>query len=136
MPLTEQQRSKLLARRIGNVYRSQKRRAKLSGIPLDYGAEKLRDVVRYALQVMVCCPFCGTRLTERNFSIDHEQPTSRGGAHAFANLHVTCRRCNEIKGPLSTAEFAQLLAVLLTWPAEARRNVLARLRAGARFCRR
>ncbi len=69
-------------------------------------------------------------------SVDHERPTSRSGAHAFANLHVTCKRCNEIKGPLSTAaEFAQLLAVLLSWPADARRSVLARLRAGARFCR-
>jgi hypothetical protein len=41
-------------------------------------------------------------------------------------------RCNEIKGALTEAEFASLLALLATWPEEARRATLARLRAGGR----
>jgi 5-methylcytosine-specific restriction endonuclease McrA len=78
------------------------------------------------------CPDCGGPLTTANFSLDHRHPVCRGGGHALANLAVTCAACNRAKGPLTAAEYRQLLALLAAWPAEARRHTLARLRAGGR----
>jgi hypothetical protein len=49
--------------------------------------------------------------------------------------HVCCQRCNETKGPLTTAECYELLGRIWDWPEAARRNVLARLRAGGRLAR-
>lgn len=46
------------------------------------------------------------------------------------NHRVVCMRCNEIKGGLTEAEFASLLALLANWPEETCRATLARLRAG------
>jgi 5-methylcytosine-specific restriction endonuclease McrA len=122
-------------RRTNNQYCAQKRRAEKAGVTLDYDLEKLRQAVRYALEVAKRCVFCGCVLTDKNFSVDHCYPTSRGGAHRFDNMHVCCQRCNETKGPLTTAEFYELLGRIRDWPEAARRNVLARLRAGGRLAR-
>ncbi len=81
------------------------------------------------------CPHCLGPLTPRNFGIDPARPTSRGGGWGLDNLRVLCMRCNETKGALTEAEFASLLALLATWPEEARRATLARLGAGGRVGR-
>jgi len=80
-------------------------------------------------------PSCRGPLTARNFGLDHATPTSRGGGWGLDDLRVTCLRCNEIKGALTEDEFESLLALLATWPDEARRGTLARLRAGGRVGR-
>jgi hypothetical protein len=44
-------------------------------------------------------------LAELNFSVDHRDPTSRGGSFSIRNTDIVCLRCNQIKGALTRAEF-------------------------------
>lgn len=123
---------KVFRKRTSNVLSTQKRRAKRDGktdFPLNL--DQLRTLVLTALTKP--CIYCGGELTVQNFSLDHANPVSRGGSWEAHNLNVCCKRCNETKGPLNQFEFFSIIALLTPWDAEPRRNVLARLRAGARF---
>ncbi len=120
----------LIRRRVRTILGHQRRRARDAGARIDFGPEALRALVADA--VGRPCRHCGVTLTARAFGIDHAQPTSRGGGWGLDNLRVVCMRCNEAKGALSEEEFTALLALLATWPDEARRGTLARLRAGGR----
>src|SRR5947209_5509699 len=119
------------AKRTSDAVHHHRLRAAAEGASLDYDLADLRRLTRAALDAGPC-PFCGRPLTDRNFSFDHAEPVCRGGAFDFANLTVCCLDCNAAKGPLTMGEFTALLAVLAHWPEDARRNTLARLRAGAR----
>lgn len=47
------------------------------------------------------CQYCGTR---RDLTIDHVQPSSRGGQHTWQNLVTACKRCNAKKGDYTPEE--------------------------------
>lgn len=113
---------------------NQQRRAKALGRHLDYDLERLRQEVEAALSDG--CPYCRGDLTPGNFSGDHDLPISRGGSFALDNVVICCAHCNEAKGPLTGDEFLALMAVLLSFPADSRCNVIRRLRAGARAINR
>jgi hypothetical protein len=81
------------------------------------------------------CPYCRQRLTPANFSLDHAQPVSCGGAWGRWNLEVCCLRYNQTKGILSAEHFRGLLALLASWEPRVRQDVLARLRAGGKLIR-
>ncbi len=120
-------------RRTWNIYRHQKLRAKDSSQPLHYALEDLRVIVNNAIGKP--CPYCGVALTISNFSLDHMEPTSRGGDHCLTNLIVCCDRCNQTKGPLTTQEFQALLDFLRASNFFVAKNVLARMRAGGKAFR-
>ena len=44
------------------------------------------------------CYRCGTHLTRFSATLDHIQPTSKGGDHSFANLVTSCLHCNSRRG--------------------------------------
>ncbi len=122
-------RTATFLRRTANSLASHRRRARQADARLDYGLEDLRALVADALDHP--CPYCGDTLRDGTFSCDHADATSRGGSFRLDNLRICCRRCNEAKGALTDEEFCELLAVVRGWPAQARQDVLRRLRAGA-----
>lgn len=61
------------------------------------------------------CQYCGQRPGLKLLSIDHVQPTSRGGQTSWENCVVACVRCNTRKGNRSPAEAGM---PLLTEPAK------------------
>lgn len=52
------------------------------------------------------CVWCGT---QKNLSIDHILPRSRGGKDDIQNLSVACRSCNTRKGSKTAEEFTEWL---------------------------
>lgn len=44
------------------------------------------------------CHYCGVVLTEKNTSVDHVMPRSKGGEDDFSNLVFACKKCNSLKG--------------------------------------
>lgn len=58
------------------------------------------------------CAYCKAKLSEKNVSLDHTVPVSRGGGHGWSNLNFVCRSCNSAKGNLTGDEFATLLHYL------------------------
>lgn len=124
----------LFKRRTKDRIAEHARRARAHGAALDYGLCDLRNLIHSAIADGKC-PFCRGPITEANFGIDHADPVCRSGGFDFANLIVCCMPCNSAKGPLTATEFRALLAILATWPEQARKNTLARLKAGARYAR-
>lgn len=131
--MTRRRRSTDLGRKVSNIFSHHKRRAREARVELDYDRPALH---RAASAAMDCpCPYCGIYLTPALCSCDHQYPTSRGGQHNASNLEWCCRRCNETKGALSRTEFLELLALLGSFPSQARDDILRRLRAGGRIRR-
>lgn len=122
---------KLVVARARNAFYSHRRRAREAGRTLDYTAIDL--AVTVARLIGVPCPWCEQPLTAKSFSFDHDQPTSRGGSYAAANVLICCTRCNKLKGAMTTYEFIRLQALLDEFPPDIKRNTLARLLAGNRF---
>lgn len=55
------------------------------------------------------CVYCDEDLSNAEIHLDHVIPESRGGATTYANLQVTCRKCNLAKGVLTEDEFTDKL---------------------------
>lgn len=64
-----------------------------------------------------CCWYCGTQLDDSNYTIDHVQPTSRGGNNELVNLVPACNTCNSTKGAKNPAQFRQYLTRIFKLPA-------------------
>jgi 5-methylcytosine-specific restriction endonuclease McrA len=101
-------------------------------------ARPLFQAVDYSLAELIAfvkahrtCAYCGCVLTAGSFSLDHASPISRKADFGLANLRVCCVVCQERKGPLTEAEYRQLLQLIATWPPVAGTDVFRRLRAGA-----
>ena len=58
---------------------------------------------------MGVCNGCKHDFPFQNFTLDHIQPTSRGGADTDANLQLLCNHCNSVK---SNGTMAELIARL------------------------
>ena len=63
---------------------------------------------RFEVGEMLCdqdarCAYCGELLDR--YHIDHKTPLARGGDNSKENLHLTCPRCNLIKGTMTHEEF-------------------------------
>lgn len=55
------------------------------------------------------CVYCDDDLKDKEIHIDHVIPESKGGPTTYANLQVTCRKCNLEKGILTEDEFMSKL---------------------------
>jgi 5-methylcytosine-specific restriction endonuclease McrA len=43
------------------------------------------------------CQYCGNSFHEKDLTMDHVIPKSKGGKKTFDNIVMSCRRCNEYK---------------------------------------
>ncbi len=57
------------------------------------------------------CTYCGRWLTLDDMTVDHIQPTLRGGPDTLDNTVVSCLACNAKKGDMNHLEFRHWLAV-------------------------
>ncbi len=89
-----------------------------------------QEMIAWVREAVMVCTYCQRDLTTKNFSVDHRQPVSRGGRSTFDNLVSCCKRCNDLKGALTEAEYRALLALVLTWDEIARKSLFARMRGG------
>jgi hypothetical protein len=51
------------------------------------------------------CLRCGCKLKEKNKSLDHIVPSSKGGANFLENLQPMCKKCNSEKKTDSTVDY-------------------------------
>jgi 5-methylcytosine-specific restriction endonuclease McrA len=119
-------------KRTRSTYSGHRQRARRDRQTLDYTISDLRVwlLERSIADALWRCACCEGLIVIEDLSLDHRQPISRGGRHELANLAVTCRTCNEVKGMLTAAEWSQLWDVLRRWPPAAIADVLRRLRGG------
>lgn len=50
------------------------------------------------------CGYCGLRFDERDLTIEHILPVSRGGRHEWSNVVTACRPCNTRKASRTPEE--------------------------------
>jgi 5-methylcytosine-specific restriction endonuclease McrA len=62
------------------------------------------DIGRMMCEQDARCAYC-KQLLSGQYHIDHKTPVSRGGTNDLENLHLTCPRCNMIKGAMTHEEF-------------------------------
>jgi hypothetical protein len=116
-------------RRTANALNNHRRRARLAKRDLDFHIYGLRQLVSRADH----CPYCYLALTAGNFVIDHKEPTALSNDFGFGNLDVVCEGCNQAKNVIGHKEFHALMAVVRTWPALMQKDLMSRLRMGARM---
>ncbi len=118
--------------RTASIYRHQTIRAKTT---LPYTLCQFREHVTMYLRHLVCL-YCKEALTPGNFSADHNIPMARSGStDDLNNITICCTRCNQIKGQLTGEEFFALLLLANQFEPQAKRSLLARLRAGGKLTR-
>jgi 5-methylcytosine-specific restriction endonuclease McrA len=69
------------------------------------------------------CVYCDEDLSDKEIYMDHVIAESKGGKTTYANLQVTCRKCNLAKGVLTELEFTEQLRARAI-------NILNRIGAG------
>jgi hypothetical protein len=121
-PRTQQDALLSRCRRLLSDHRT---RAKAAGQVLDYTQGDLQQLIAAA----PCCRWCKLPV-DLSVSVDHVQPTSRGGPHALHNLAVVCRRCQALKGMLTGAEMEFLIEFLEGLHPVARADIERRLLSG------
>jgi len=70
----------------------------------------LRNLVKYRIKTIYCtrenvlnrdrhaCQYCGVRPLNKELTLDHIVPKSRGGKNTWKNLIAACKKCNQKKG--------------------------------------
>ena len=56
-----------------------------------------------------CCQYCGIDLNDKNATIDHIVPKSKGGGSTWVNMVTSCRDCNLSKGNRTPKEAKMVL---------------------------
>lgn len=51
------------------------------------------------------CYYCEKKISDKEATMDHIVPLSRGGKSNHGNIVVACKACNTAKGDLTAAEF-------------------------------
>jgi len=73
------------------------------------------------------CEYCHKLIEPLDYSIDHKTPLNKGGTNDIGNLHLTCIKCNKVKGDLTDEQFKDLMGYLADKP-EVYDNLYKRLR--------
>jgi len=55
------------------------------------------------------CVYCGTKLRDKDATVDHILPSSRGGKNDFMNTVCSCYECNNKKGDRTPEEVGYTL---------------------------
>lgn len=66
------------------------------------------DLWGLAKRQRLLCPVSGRKLSNRNISIDHIVPLSKGGTHDISNLRLTIKEINYARINMSDADFIAL----------------------------
>lgn len=90
---------------------------------LNYIKLNYRRTVNYSRKMiyerdMYICQYCSAKLTNKNISLDHVIPISKGGKNTFENLVTSCKKCNHRKGPKLMDEIGYSLIKHPTRPDE------------------
>jgi len=80
-------------------------------------AGKIRNINRHAplsrkniyIRDKGVCQYCHKSLTFKACTVDHITPKSRGGAHSWENVTLSCSKCNQRKGASSPLEAGMIL---------------------------
>ena len=64
-------------------------------LPYKKAAPSRQNILR---RDQYCCQYCGTDLTNKDATVDHVTPRSKGGASSWVNMVAACRKCNLDKG--------------------------------------
>ena len=76
----------------------------------------LQRVVKYRLTTPTCsrkgvfqrdqniCQYCSKKFTDKELTLDHMLPKSRGGQNTWENLVSACKKCNQKKGDRTPIE--------------------------------
>lgn len=59
------------------------------------------------IQANIVCPYCLQPIKPGDSSIDHEPPKSRNQELGPSKLIQCCKKCNQEKGALTAAEYAE-----------------------------
>ena len=51
------------------------------------------------------CAYCGQHMKQKNMTVDHYVPQSKGGGNNIENLMPSCSRCNSMKASDSIETF-------------------------------
>ena len=106
------------SKRINNAVSKDKRIKKIRHIIVDSNITLKRLYERDEGKCAICGNICdwndytlrtdGTFIALDNYpSIDHIQPISKGGLHAWDNIQLACRKCNTKKGARLIAPYAK-----------------------------
>lgn len=57
------------------------------------------------------CHYCGRLVSKRGATLDHVVPECRGGHDVAGNMVLSCRACNQFKGPRTPSELLDVLTV-------------------------
>lgn len=74
----------------------------------DYFTDPERRRELFERDKWVCC-YCGDKVTEKNATLDHLNPQSKGGKHTKNNLKTCCFVCNALKSGKTYEEAAPFL---------------------------
>ena len=104
---------------------SLKRRSKEYEVEFKVSLTELRNLLykSYGRE----CIYCDQILVVSNMACDHIIPLSMGGGSIINNLHIVCGRCNTRKGPLTDADYKELLKSLAKLPEDVVKYVLRKL---------
>ncbi|CAB4132175.1 HNHc domain containing protein [uncultured Caudovirales phage] len=89
------------------------------------------SLINYRNRLYLTCEYTGERVALKDIELDHKDPVSRGGSFKIWNLCVTSAKINQQKGNMNSMEFARLQDLLNDFDDDAKKDVLARLRAGS-----
>lgn len=64
-------------------------------LPYKKAASSRQNILR---RDQYCCQYCGMDLTNKDATVDHVTPRSKGGASSWVNMVAACRKCNLDKG--------------------------------------
>lgn len=69
--------------------------------------EQLMYNLTYKLKNKKRCFYCNQKLNSKNRTLDHRIPIHFGGITLPINLEVSCKRCNQEKGSLTTKQYEE-----------------------------
>ncbi len=75
--------------------------------------KEFKNLYRMSIKIeTVYCCLCGKPiLKEKELSLEHKLPRSRGGADELGNWGISHKACNQQKGALTLEEYRQWLAL-------------------------
>jgi len=100
-------------------------RTKKAGKETTFKTADIRVKVADALGSL--CPYCGEKITHKNFSLDHILPLARGGESDLDNIEIICLTCNKQKDKMLKDEFVKLKNLIKELTPESQRYVNSQL---------
>jgi len=121
---------RVLTRRSYSIISHLRVREKKANRTVDFSIAELRERIQQFYTSGGICAYCAKRVRTTVLSLDHIQPSSRGGQSTLSNMALCCLTCNKAKGVFTGKEYQALLRWLDTLPPLVKGDTLARLKLG------